>query len=203
VADGHTTYVAITEQFDNVDVIVFTRDWHPENHSSFVEPGLNPEYRDGSWPKHCVQGTPGAEIDDTTWEAALNTGKPVLLVHKGFVHEIEAYSGFDGIVVDVFNREALTFDYNMLLWNDVLNRAVSLNEALSLFMVRRVFIAGLALDYCVKATALDAQNKYAYWTTVVLDGTRAVNYVTGGQAIADMSTAGIDFDPRDYRRNPR
>src|SRR3954470_6108755 len=93
VPDGDQVIPELIKMMDDVDVIVLTRDWHPEDHISFSD---NPEYVDGSWPKHCVEFTPGAVFHPDILVAAQNSGKPVVLVHKGFEHDVEAYSGFDG-----------------------------------------------------------------------------------------------------------
>jgi nicotinamidase/pyrazinamidase len=66
------------------ELVVFTRDWHPEGHSSFVTHG-------GTWPVHCVRGARGAEIDDR-----LEFPSTCLLVSKAILQEKEAYSAFDG-----------------------------------------------------------------------------------------------------------
>jgi len=66
------------------ELVVFTRDWHPECHSSFVTHG-------GTWPVHCVRGARGAEIDDR-----LEFPSTCLLVSKAILQEKEAYSAFDG-----------------------------------------------------------------------------------------------------------
>lgn len=178
VPDGHRAYLKLWTLMDTVDVIVFTRDWHPADHCSFAEG--TPAYRDGSWPVHCVQDTEGAEIDEPLWESALATGKPVLLVNKGFDKDREAYSGFDGIVVQVFN-------------NDTLNVALAgtpLRQALHYFTVNEVKIGGLALDYCVLATAIDARSSWGN-TTVYLNATRPVAYLTGVAAVAKLAASGV------------
>jgi nicotinamidase/pyrazinamidase len=102
VPDGHLATPLLWELMEDVDVLVFTRDWHPADHSSFSS---DPEYRDGSWPPHCIRGTTGALFDDMTFERGLDTQKPLLVVNKGQVKEKEAYSGFDprGAVALQFN----------------------------------------------------------------------------------------------------
>lgn len=185
VADGHQAYLPLRKLMGDVDIIVFTRDWHPEDHCSFVEPGLNPEYRDGSWPKHCVQGTEGAEIDDALWDEAVDTDKPVILVNKGFEQDKEAYSGFQGIVSRTLNYTGA--DLNGAILAQVLYR---LN-------VNRIDIGGLALDYCVKATALDARTHCGN-TNVYLAATRPVAYLTGAAAVAELAVKGVRLNDTDY-----
>ena len=103
---------------------VYTRDWHPHDHISFSE---HPEFRDGSWPPHAVQGTSGA-----AWCDGLEMPMKAILVSKGDDPDQEAYSGFRV-------------------------KRLDLAEFLRLRKVERVFIAGLTADYCVHDTALDAR----------------------------------------------
>ena len=69
------------------DHLVFTRDWHPQDHCSFSE---TPEFRDGSWPEHCVQHSPGAEF-----HGSLHVPIDAYILSKGCESEIEQYGGFD------------------------------------------------------------------------------------------------------------
>ena len=103
---------------------VYTRDWHPHDHISFSD---HPEYRDGSWPPHAVQGTPGA-----AWCDGLEMPMNAILISKGDNPGLEEYSGFP-------------------------KQRLDLAQFLRLRKVERVFIAGLTADYCVRTTALDAQ----------------------------------------------
>jgi nicotinamidase/pyrazinamidase len=103
---------------------VYTRDWHPHDHVSFSD---HPEFRDGSWPPHAVQGTPGAN-----WCDGLEMPMNAILVSKGDDADLEEYSGFP-------------------------KKRLDLAEFLRLRKVDRVFIAGLTADYCVRRTALDAR----------------------------------------------
>lgn len=151
----------VQEFVERDDVVVYTRDFHPENHSSFAE--NNPE---GIWPHHCVQGTTGAEF------------YPELIVkgetfYKGFVPERDSYSGFGGHIEPNESSQSLE-DYL---------RAQDIDE---------VTVIGLALDYCVKSTALDA-HRLGFKPTVVLSGTRAVNIEPddGDRAVEEMKNAGV------------
>jgi nicotinamidase/pyrazinamidase len=103
---------------------VYTRDWHPADHVSFSD---RPEFHDGSWPPHAVQGTPGAE-----WCAGLEMPMNAILVSKADDPLREAYSAFQ---VDRFD----------------------LAQFLRHRKVERVFVTGLTTDYCVRETALDAR----------------------------------------------
>jgi nicotinamidase/pyrazinamidase len=122
--------------------IFFTQDWHPPNHISFYtnHPGAEPfqtiEIDDRSqilWPPHCVQHTPGAEI-----LVPVHSGDRI--VQKGTDPRFDSYSGF----------------------TDDGGRPTGLNDLLSNRGITQIIIYGLATDFCVKATAIDAlENGYA------------------------------------------
>lgn len=116
-------------------LVIATRDWHPEDHSSFSEHG-------GIWPPHCIQNTRGAEFHDE-----LKLPKDVIVISKADQPDKEAYSGFDG---------------------------TNLEKVLRGHGIQRVFVGGLATDYCVKATVLDAL-RLNFFTFLLLDATRGVN----------------------------
>ncbi|HOP32164.1 MAG TPA: bifunctional nicotinamidase/pyrazinamidase [Candidatus Hydrothermia bacterium] len=132
--------------------IVVTRDWHPENHSSFKDYG-------GVWPRHCVRDTEGA-----AFHAGLNLPKDTIVVSKATEPEKDAYSGFDG---------------------------TNLEKALKGQGITRIFVGGLATDYCVKATVLDAL-RLGFCTFVLLDAIKGVNIVADDseRAIIDMLEKG-------------
>jgi nicotinamidase/pyrazinamidase len=77
----------------NFDLVVATRDWHPPDHGSFKEQG-------GPWPPHCVQGTPGAELN-----AALDADQVDAIVNAGYRPDLEGYSGFEETDLDEVLRE--------------------------------------------------------------------------------------------------
>lgn len=153
------------------ELIVFTQDWHPPDHCSFSD---NPQYTDLSWPPHCVQHTRGAEIDTRLLAAAI--AQPTFFVEKGYLKNRDAYSGFDGYVhksvIGSLRENAIDRQFEDL----------SLAEALDKRGVEEVTVGGLALDYCVKATAIDA-NRLGFHTTVDLNMTRPVAPETGQQAV--------------------
>ena len=121
------------------DLVVATRDWHPENHGSFKENG-------GTWPRHCVQGTWGAEL-----HPGLATGRIDMVVDKGQKPDTDGYSAFDGTGLDKL----------------LLGRGI-----------KEVVVVGLATDYCVRASALDAIAA-GMKATVDPDGVRAVELEPG------------------------
>lgn len=162
VTNGDAALPAIQRAAKAVDYVAFTRDWHPENHSSFSE---QPTFTDGSWPAHCVQDTPGAQIEPVL----LETFPAAPVFSKATKPDEEAYSGFAGTNED---------GDPLLSW---------LRDR----QVVTVYVVGLALDYCVKATALDAL-KYGFDTIVIADGTRPVDPVLGAVAAAEVVNDGGD-----------
>lgn len=157
--------------------VLLTQDWHPPQHASFASshPGKAPfetiEMPYGQqvlWPDHCIQGTRGAEISRGLDCAAM----AALVIRKGYDKDVDSYSGF---------READRHTRTGL--------AGYLRER----GLKRVFCAGLATDFCVAWTALDAQAE-GFETVVVLDACRAID--TGGSlaaALGDMERAGVTF----------
>ncbi len=154
--------------------VVATRDWHPPDHSSFAS--QHPGHAVGDvievggvaqvlWPDHCVQGTKGAEFS-----AALNDAAISEIVTKGTSRDIDSYSGF--------------FDNNQ-------RQATGLLDILQRSGVTRVHVMGLATDYCVKFTALDAL-KLGFETNLVLEGCRGVDLTPGDsdRAVDEMRAAG-------------
>lgn len=137
---------------------VFTRDWHPPNHVSF---SATPEFRDLSWPAHCVQGTEGA-----AFHPDLQVPADALVASKGVDPAQEAYSGFQAA------------DVNLAAW---------LRER----GVERVFVTGLATDYCVRATSLDAR-RAGFAVVLVEDAVRGVAPETTAAALAEMAAAGVE-----------
>ena len=161
----------LATKFTNV---VLTQDWHPENHVSFASqhPGKAPfetiELPYGTqvlWPDHCVWATQGAEISKD-----LTIPHAQLIIRKGYNRAIDSYSGFQEA-----DRETLT------------GLAGYLNER----DVGRLFVTGLATDFCVAWTALDGAAG-GFDVTVIEDATRAID-ANGSleKAWADMNDAGV------------
>ena len=175
VAQGDEVIPVANSVVEEFDLVVATQDWHPENHGSFAanHPGRNPGELidlDGLaqilWPVHCVEGTPGAEFVDT-----LDTARIDSVFQKGSDPTVDSYSGF--------------FD------NDH-RRATGLNEFLHERGVTEVYVLGLATDYCVKFTALDAR-ELGYETFLIEDGCRGVDLKPGDvdRAVEAMREAGV------------
>jgi nicotinamidase/pyrazinamidase len=162
----------LARRFANV---VLTQDWHPANHISFASqhegkaPFQTIELPYGSqvlWPDHCIWNSRGAEIS-----ADLDIPHAQLVIRKGYNRTIDSYSGFQEA-----DRETLT------------GLAGYLNER----DVDRLYIAGLATDYCVAWTAIDAAAA-GFDVTVIEDATRAIdNDGSLARAWADMAEAGVE-----------
>jgi nicotinamidase/pyrazinamidase len=157
VPDGDAIRPALNaaiSSFEESGLPVFvSRDWHPEDHCSFVSSG-------GRWPPHCVRGTRGADLDPELELPAVFT-----MVHKATSSGRDAYSAFD---------------------------LTGLGEELKRRGIRRVFVGGLALDYCVKATCLDAVDS-GFDVVLLTDATRAVNVDPddGARALSELASAGV------------
>lgn len=162
VRDGDLVVSAINRIVNKFHRVVFSRDWHPQDHCSFAE---EPEFRDMSWPEHCVQHSPGAEF-----HGSLIVPLDALVVSKGEDPEREAYSAFAGTP----------------------DLAAQLRD----WGVTRVFVCGLATDYCVKHTVLDALGA-GFRTALVPDACRGVDLPEGSAtaAIEEMRAAGATLAP--------
>lgn len=180
VPQGREVIDAANRLMPQFDVVVATQDWHPPDHQSFASqhPGLSvgesftlkglPQI---AWPDHCIQGSFGAEL-----VKELNPGGIHHIIFKGTDAAIDSYSGF--------------FDNGHC-------RSTGLADYLRAQHVTEVFVMGLALDYCVQFTALDAIQEN-FPTTLVLDGCRGVDLTPGDcdLAIAAMKQAGVQVVPR-------
>lgn len=157
------------------ELVVATMDWHPPDHGSFAvsHPGREPGdviQLDGLdqilWPVHCVARTPGAEL-----VPALAGSRIHERIHKGVERDIDSYSGF--------------FDNGR-------RRATGLEGLLRERGVRRVTLCGVATDYCVRFTALDAA-RLGFETRLLLDLCRGVGLQPGDvdRAVEEMRAAGV------------
>jgi nicotinamidase/pyrazinamidase len=157
VRDGDAVIPQLLRLAQQFEHIVLTQDWHPPNHSSFASAhqGKQPydqiELSYGMqtlWPDHCVQGSEGAEF-----HPALQLPKAELILRKGFRHEIDSYSAF-------FENDRTT--------------ATGLAGYLRGRRLTRVFLAGLAYDFCVGYSALDAR-RLGFEAIVLSDACRAID----------------------------
>jgi nicotinamidase/pyrazinamidase len=157
VASGDEVVPVIQRIAPLFDHVILTQDWHPAAHQSFASshPGKNPfeqievSYGDQTlWPDHCVQGSAGAEF-----HPALHLPQAELILRKGFRPQIDSYSAF-------FENDRTT--------------ATGLASYLRERGITRVFLAGLAYDYCVGFSALDAR-RLEIPAVIVRDATRAID----------------------------
>ncbi|HTM63232.1 MAG TPA: bifunctional nicotinamidase/pyrazinamidase [Gammaproteobacteria bacterium] len=157
------------------ELIIATQDWHPSNHTSFASNhpghGIGDVVRTDKilqilWPDHCVQNTKGAEF-----HPELETKQIVKIFHKGVNAEIDSYSAF-------YDNEHL--------------RATGLGDYLKQQGVTDVYILGLATDYCVKYSALDAVG-LGFNVYVITDVCRGVDLAPGDidAAINQMRASGV------------
>jgi nicotinamidase/pyrazinamidase len=156
--------------------VIVTQDWHTPDHFSFASahPGKKPfEQIEASygpqtlWPDHCVQGSKGAEL-----HADLSLTRAELIVRKGFRRSIDSYSAF-------FENDRTT--------------ATGLAGYLRERGLTRVFLAGLAYDYCVGYSALDAR-RLGFSAVVMRDACRAIDLNGSVAAMeAEFKRAGVEL----------
>lgn len=174
VKEGDQVVPIINELQQKFDFIVATQDWHPAEHGSFAANHSNKNIGEFIelngvqqilWPVHCVQETIGAEFHPD-----LKTEKWKAVFKKGTNPKVDSYSGF--------------FDNNRM-------GDTGLSSFLKENGIEEVFVCGLATDYCVKFTVLDAISE-GFKTTLIADATRAVNIQENDdlKAIKEMSASG-------------
>lgn len=177
VAEGDSTVDVANQLIDwslaRNEPIVATQDWHPANHGGFAsQHGVEPFTQgqlDGLpqtfWPDHCVQQSEGAQLHPLLNRAGINE-----IVHKGENPAIDSYSAF--------------FDNGH-------RQKTALDDWLRAHAITEITVLGLATDYCVKFTVLDAL-KLGYQVNVITDGCRGVNLHAqdSAQAFMDMAAEG-------------
>jgi nicotinamidase/pyrazinamidase len=177
VAGGDEIISRINGLMDDFPTVVLTQDWHPANHASFAanHPGAAPFSLTTMpygpqvlWPTHCVQGTTGA-----AFHASLRTDPAQLVVRKGFRPAIDSYSAF-------FENDQTT---PTGLEGYLRNRGVT-----------AITLVGLATDYCVAYSALDAA-RLGFKATVLESACRAID-LNGSLADArqKMRAAGVALE---------
>lgn len=174
VPHGDAVVPVINRLAERFDHVVLTQDWHPSGHSSFAtsHPGSAPFQtismpygQQTLWPDHCVQGTVGA-----AFHPQLATVRAQLVIRKGFRSEIDSYSAF-------YENDRQT--------------PTGLAGYLRERGLRRVFMAGLATDYCVHYSAVDAR-RLGFDTLLIEAGCRAINLAGSLDAAwAAMAEAGV------------
>lgn len=166
VKDGDQVIPVANQLMEHFDLVVATKDWHPANHGSFA--ANHPWRKPGQvidlngleqvlWTIHCVQNTFGSEFSPKLNDAGIHH-----IVYKGTDPEIDSYSGFH----DNGHR-----------------KSTGLAEFLKEKGVEEVYIMGLATDFCVKFSVLDAIQE-GFRTNVVVDGCRGVNLAADDSANA-------------------
>eukprot|EP00826_Nyctotherus_ovalis_P044201 TRINITY_DN4761_c0_g2_i5.p1 TRINITY_DN4761_c0_g2~~TRINITY_DN4761_c0_g2_i5.p1 ORF type:complete len:217 (-),score=56.43 TRINITY_DN4761_c0_g2_i5:52-702(-) len=152
-----------------IDYFVFTQDWHPVNHCSFktykpeeVPAGADRPTTAGPWPPHCVAGERGSEF-----APGLEVKPEDIGVKKGTIAYKDSYSAFGNDVDKTYLKELL--------------RALG---------VTKVYVAGLAYDYCVRSTAEDAK-RAGFETCLVADGARAISEQGKKEADESFGKLGI------------
>lgn len=174
VGEGDEVVPVINGLIQRFDHVVLTQDWHPAGHSSFASSHAGkapfetvdmPYGEQTLWPDHCVQGTHGAAFHE-----GLEWTKAELVIRKGFRHAIDSYSAF-------FENDHET--------------PTGLTGYLHERGFTSVTLAGLATDFCVGFSALDARRQ-GFEATVILDGCRGIDLGGSLAAMTDrMREAGV------------
>jgi nicotinamidase/pyrazinamidase len=175
VPDGDAVISMANQLQPHFDLVIATKDWHPKNHMSFAS--NHPGRKIGDvvtvndliqilWPDHCVQETKGSEF-----HPALDTSRIDKIIFKGVDQSIDSYSAF--------------FDNAHL-------RSTGLGEYLRTKDVQKIYIMGLATDYCVKYSCLDAVH-LGFDVYVIEDACRGVELSPGDikKALDLMQQAGV------------
>jgi nicotinamidase/pyrazinamidase len=174
VADGDAVVPVINRIAKRFQHVALTQDWHPSNHSSFAtsHPGSAPfdivsmPYgKQTLWPDHCVQGTPGA-----AFHSQLETERAELVIRKGFRREIDSYSAF-------YENDRRT--------------PTGLAGYLRECGLQRIFLVGLATDFCVYYSAVDAR-RLGFAAVLIETGCRAIDLAGSLDAAwRGMAVAGV------------
>jgi nicotinamidase/pyrazinamidase len=174
VPHGDEVIPLTNELQQKFDLVLATKDWHPADHGSFApnHPGKKPGDRlilggieQILWPVHCVQNTYGAEF-----APSFDTSRIARVFHKGTERNIDSYSTF---------------------FDNAHRRHTGLAHYLEKRSIKEIYLMGLALDYCVKYSALDAR-QLGLNTHVILDGCRGIEVQSGdiSRALDEMKCAG-------------
>jgi nicotinamidase/pyrazinamidase len=174
VADGDGVLPVINRLVERFDHVALTQDWHPAGHSSFATSHSGsaafeaidmPYGRQTLWPDHCVQGTSGA-----AFHPQLSADRAELVIRKGFRPAIDSYSAF-------YENDRRT--------------PTGLAGYLRERGLRRIFLAGLATDFCVRYSAVDAR-QLGFTTVLIEAGCRAIDLAGSLEAAwAEMNAAGV------------
>jgi nicotinamidase/pyrazinamidase len=176
VDGGDQIIPAINEMMPQFDAVILTQDWHPSGHSSFasshagkdpfalVDMPYGPQVL---WPDHCVQGSEGAQF-----HSALATDPADMVIRKGYNPAIDSYSAF-------FENDHKT--------------PTGLHGYCQTRGITRLTMVGLALDFCVNYSAVDAAG-LGYDVTVLQDACRAIDLEGSlAAALSGMKEAGVSL----------
>lgn len=161
VPDGDAVVPVANALMPKFTLVTATQDWHPADHGSFAvnHPGTVPGdmielggVEQVLWPSHCVQGTPGAELHRDVRVIDIDH-----IVHKGTDRDVDSYSTF---------------------FDNARKRETGLDDYLKSQDVDEIVIMGLATDYCVQFSVLDAL-ELRYAVTVIADGCRGIDLHPG------------------------
>lgn len=176
VAEGDTIITGINAEIARFDHVILTQDWHPAGHSSFASThaGRSPyevitmPYGEQTlWPDHCIQGSAGADFHDQ-----LQWTKAELIIRKGFRQAIDSYSAF-------FENDHTT--------------PTGLGGYLRERGITDITLAGLATDFCVAYSALDAVAQ-GFKVTLLPELSRGIDIGGSVQIMMDkMRDAGVAF----------
>lgn len=162
VPEGDRILIPLVALAQAAELVIASRDWHPDNHFSF---SYDPLYEDGSWPPHCIQKSRGAKIHPSINRYA------DFVISKGVNRNPpDAYSAFAG---------------------KTLRPVESLEDILRRSPIETVVVGGLALDYCVRYTALDA-NALGYRTIVPLDASAGLSPEGTQETLEAFNRAGVE-----------
>lgn len=180
VQHGEEIIPIINRLMSEFEIVVATQDFHPADHLSFAS--QHPGRAVGEqiellgitqilWPDHCVAGTHGSELVHGLRVDLIDT-----VIRKGTDRELDSYSGF---------------------FDNAHRRATGLESYLREHQVDALTVAGLATDYCVKFTALDAI-QLGFPTTVVTNACRGVDLIPGDvdRALEEMALAGVSLQEK-------
>ncbi|MDN6201606.1 MAG: isochorismatase family protein [Micrococcaceae bacterium] len=188
VSGGGATAAAITSYLNDhgwkYAAVLATQDWHIDPATHFSS---EPDYVD-SWPVHCVAGTPGAELHPGL-APVLKAGALTATFRKG--RYAAAYSGFESTLVDPEDPAATSEEADRESLESTPGE--SLGEWLSSRHIHKVDIVGIATDFCVRETALDAA-RAGFDTTVLARLTAAVHRVTVPTVLGELARAGVAID---------
>ena len=174
VPHGDEVIPVANELQQRFDLVVATKDWHPLNHGSFAANHAGKKAGDRIildgieqilWPVHCVQNTFGAEF-----ASSFDTSRVVHIFHKGTERNIDSYSTF---------------------FDNAHRRHTGLAHYLEKRGIKDIYLMGLALDYCVKYSTLDAR-ELGLNTFVIVDGCRGIELEPGdiNRALEEMKHTG-------------